>query len=50
MSDIVAVVCVLESSLTLAAEWPQVLNDYLVPLLARLGEAHASISVSVILC
>ena len=42
MSDIVCVVCVLESSLTLAAEWPQVLGDYLVPLLARLGEAYTS--------
>ncbi len=48
MSDMVAVVCVLESSLTLAAEWPQVLGDYLVPLLARLGEAHTSPSVSVV--
>lgn len=40
MSELVAVVCVVESSLVLASEWPRVLVDYISPLLKRLGDAH----------
>lgn len=42
MSELVAVACVVESSLVLAAEWPRLLLEYLSPLLKRLGEAHAA--------
>lgn len=40
MTELVAVACVVESSLVLASEWPRVLVDYISPLLKRLGEAH----------
>ncbi|KAI9059830.1 hypothetical protein FKP32DRAFT_1679522 [Trametes sanguinea] len=40
MSDVIAVACVIESSIALAAEWPQVQTEYIVPLLQRLGESH----------
>lgn len=42
MSELVAVACVVESSLVLAAEWPRLLLEYLSPLLKRLAEAHAA--------
>lgn len=38
--ELVAVACVVESSLVLASEWSRVLVDYISPLLKRLGEAH----------
>ncbi|KAI0695510.1 hypothetical protein C8T65DRAFT_729899 [Cerioporus squamosus] len=37
-AEVVVVTCVIDSSLELAAEWPHILSDYLVPLLQRLGE------------
>lgn len=37
-AEVVVVTCVIDSSLALAAEWPQILSDYIVPLLQRLGE------------
>ena len=37
--DSKAVACVLESSLALAADWPQLLAEYLAPLLHRLTES-----------
>ncbi|OSC98501.1 hypothetical protein PYCCODRAFT_1439190 [Trametes coccinea BRFM310] len=40
MTEVIAVACVIESSLALAAEWPQVQMEYIVPLLQRLGESH----------
>ncbi|KAI0327020.1 hypothetical protein GY45DRAFT_1309435 [Cubamyces sp. BRFM 1775] len=40
MGEVIAVACVVESSLALAAEWSQVQVEYIVPLLQRLGEAH----------
>ncbi|KAI9001451.1 hypothetical protein BD414DRAFT_574886 [Trametes punicea] len=40
MTEVLAVACVIESSLALAAEWPQVQAEYIVPLLQRLGEVH----------
>ncbi|KAI0656488.1 hypothetical protein C8Q70DRAFT_337759 [Cubamyces menziesii] len=40
MGEVIAVACVVESSLALAAEWTQVQVEYIVPLLQRLGEAH----------
>lgn len=39
-TEVVAVACVVESSLILASEWSRVLVDYVFPLLKRLGEAH----------
>ena len=42
MSELVAVACVVESSLVLAAEWPHLLREYMSPLLKRLGEVHAA--------
>lgn len=41
MAELVAIACVVESSLVLASEWPKILMDYISPLLKRLGEAHA---------
>ncbi|KAI0353703.1 hypothetical protein OH77DRAFT_1426950 [Trametes cingulata] len=38
MAEFIAVACVIESSLALAAEWPQVQAEYIVPLMQRLGE------------
>jgi hypothetical protein len=40
MTELVAVACVVESSLVLASEWSRVLVDYISPLLKRLSEAH----------
>ncbi|KDQ59204.1 hypothetical protein JAAARDRAFT_33941 [Jaapia argillacea MUCL 33604] len=42
MADIVAVALVVDSSLTLAADWPFILNNYIFPLLQRLHEAYAN--------
>jgi hypothetical protein len=39
--NIVAVVCVVESSLTLASEWSRVLVEYVSPLFKRLHDAYA---------
>jgi hypothetical protein len=44
-NGIVAIACVVESSLTLAAEWPRVLLDYISPLLRRLNEGYPSYQV-----
>lgn len=44
-AQIIAILCVIESSLTLATEWPQVQAEYLVPLLHRLGELHSTTHV-----
>lgn len=38
--DIVAVACVVESSLVLAAEWRDIMTRYIVPLVQRLVETH----------
>lgn len=40
MTELVAVACVVESSLVLETEWSRVLVDYISPLLKRLTEAH----------
>ncbi|KAF7978845.1 hypothetical protein HWV62_44653 [Athelia sp. TMB] len=45
MAELVAVACVVESSLFLASEWSAVLMEYISPLLKRLGEAHAAQSL-----
>jgi hypothetical protein len=37
---ILAVACVADSSLMVAAEWARILNEYLAPLFARLVEVH----------
>lgn len=42
MAELVAVVCVVESSLILASEWNSILTEYILPLFKRLGEAHAA--------
>ena len=41
--EVRAAVCVLESSLALAADWPQLLSEYLVPLLSRLTEGSSPV-------
>lgn len=38
MSEHILVICVLETSLALAAQWPQVQDEYLMPLIQRLGD------------
>src|ERR1700691_1112342 len=40
MTEILAVACVVESSLVLASEWSRILVDYISPLLKRLNESH----------
>lgn len=42
MAELVAVVCVVESSLILASEWNTILTEYILPLFKRLGETHAA--------
>jgi hypothetical protein len=37
---VVAIACVVESSLILASEWPRVFLEYISPLLKRLTEIH----------
>lgn len=44
--NIVAVVCVVDSSLALLAEWHRVFSEYITPLLQRLHEIHANHQVS----
>ena len=43
-SEVVVVTCVIDASLALAAEWPTILADYIVPLLHRLGEHQPRMS------
>ncbi|KAI0788312.1 hypothetical protein C8Q74DRAFT_1437248 [Fomes fomentarius] len=38
MSEHILVICVLETSLALATQWPQVQDEYLMPLIQRLGD------------
>lgn len=40
--DLVAVACVVDSSLLLASEWSRILIEYVYPLLKRLNELHPS--------
>ena len=47
--DLVAVACVVESSLLLASEWSRVLIEYVYPLLRRLNELHPSHQVLALL-
>ncbi|GBE88438.1 hypothetical protein BKA93DRAFT_79724 [Sparassis latifolia] len=42
MSDIAAVVCVVDSSYLLASEWPQTLQEYVIPLLQRMSDLSSS--------
>jgi len=45
MTDMVAVACVVESSLIVASEWTRVLTEYISPLLKRLHEIHSDCQV-----
>lgn len=45
-TDLVAVACVVESSLTLATEWTRILFDYVSPMLKRLNEIHNGYQVT----
>jgi hypothetical protein len=42
---ILAVACVVDSSLTLAAEWSLILTEYISPLLKRLSEVYLGYQV-----
>ena len=42
MAEFVSVAYVVDASLALASEWNQVLAEYLLPLLHRLGEAYTN--------
>lgn len=41
MPEVVAVACILDSSLTLAQDWPQLFQEYVSPLLTRLHELYS---------
>ena len=43
-STILAAVCVVDSSLALAVEWPKVLSDYLTPIIQRLAELTCNVN------
>lgn len=46
--DVLAVACVIDASLSLAAAWPSVVKGYILPLLKRLNETYSSHQVSFI--
>jgi hypothetical protein len=46
ITGIVALACVVESSLTLASEWRWILSEYVVPVLKRLNDIHPGYQVS----
>lgn len=46
--NILAVVCVVESSLTLASEWLRVLVEYVSPMLKRLHDAFTGHQVCIL--
>ena len=44
--DVLAIVCVIDASLSLATEWTRVLTGYISPILQRLYETYSGYQVS----
>jgi hypothetical protein len=44
--DVLAIVCVIDASLSLATEWTRVLTGYISPILKRLYETYSGYQVS----
>jgi hypothetical protein len=46
ITGIVALACVVESSLTLASEWRLILSEYVIPVIKRMIDIHPGYQVS----